>query len=192
MRRGMTLFVLVLFLSGCALGTRRPMLTYSTTFPAAPKNNIAIKVGPFKDERTWSKVKIGDVRNGYGMRCADIIPQNNVTEWIRGAFKKELTNAGYNVSDDLNTTTTLEGAVLEVYVNAYMNYGGRVKLNIVLRRGNESVLSKEYSAEKNCGMAWASTAASFGKTIEMALQDVMKKIVPDINKALLNNAGTAQ
>jgi uncharacterized lipoprotein YajG len=185
MKRWVLLSVLAIVLSGCAFGTRRPMLTYSVILPAASKNNIAIKVEPFKDERTWSKEKLGDVRNGYGMRCADIIPQNSVTEWLTDAFKKELANAGYTVSEDQNTDINLEGIALEVYVNAYMNYGGRIKLKVTLKKNDKEILSKEYSEEKNCGMAWASTAASFGKTIELTLQDLMKKIIPDINKVLL-------
>ena len=184
MSRRLLLLVLVLCLSGCAFGTRKPLLTYTATLPTASKNNIAIKVATFKDERTWSKEKIGDVKNGYGMRCADIIPQNSVTGWIENAFKTELSNAGYTISDDASTATTLEGTVLDVYVNAYMNYGGRIKLNVVLKKDNNIILSKEYFSEKNCGPAWASTEASFAKTIETTLQDVMKNIIPDINKAL--------
>jgi len=187
MKRGIVLLFLVLSLSGCAFGTRRPTLAYSIILPAAPKNNITIKVAPFKDERTWSKEKIGDVRNGYGMRCADIIPQNSEEEWLADAFKKELTNAGYIISNETNTVATLEGTAHEIYVNAYMNYGGRLKLSIVLKKSDKVVLSKEYSAERNCGIAWASTAASYGKTLEITLQDIMKKIIPDINKVLLEN-----
>lgn len=191
MKRSMILFVLALFMSGCAFGTRRPMLTYSTVLPAAPKNNITIRVAPFKDERTWSKEKIGDVRNGYGMRCADIIPQNSEEEWLADAFKKELTNAGYVISDGTNTAVILEGIAHDIYVNAYMNYGGRLKLNIVLKKSDKVILSKDYSAETNCGMAWASTVASFGKTLEITLQEIMKKIIPDINKVLLKDTDAA-
>ncbi len=187
MKRSVILFVLALSMSGCAFGTRRPMLTYSAVLPVAPKNNITIKVAPFKDERTWSKEKIGDVRNGYGMRCADIIPQNSEEEWLADAFKKELTNAGYVISDGINTAVILEGIAHDIYVNAYMNYGGRLKLNIVLKKSDKVILSKDYSAETNCGMAWASTAASFGKTLEITLQEIMKKIIPDINKVLLKD-----
>lgn len=192
MKRGMLLlFALVLCLSGCAFGTRKPMLTYTTTLPAVSKNNIAVKVLPFKDERTWSKDKIGDVKNAYGMRCADIIPQNNVSEWITDALKKELSNAGYSVSDDSTVSNTIEGAVLEVYTDAYWNYGGRVRLSIALKRGGKMLFHKQYSAEKNCGMQWAATAASFAKTLELTLQDAMQQIIPDINKSLVDKMDLA-
>jgi uncharacterized lipoprotein YajG len=190
MKKGMALILIsfLILLSGCAFGTRKPLLTYSTILSAAPKNDIVVKVHPFKDERTWSKEKIGDVKNGYGMRCADIIPQNDVAEWITDAFKKELTNAGYTVTDDVNTTATIEGVVLEVYVDAWMNYGGRVKLNMVLKKGEKSILDKEYYATKNCGLNWAATAETYGKTIQLTLQDLLSKVIPDINNALLGKA----
>jgi len=192
MKRGIVLFFLVLFLSGCAFGTRRPILEYTTILPTAPKNNVAIKVHLFVDERSWSKEKVGDVKNGYGMRCADIIPQNSVTEWVTDALKQELVNAGYNVSDDVSSINEINGDVLEVYTDAYWNYGGRVKLKIKLLKEQKEVLVKEYSAQKNCGMQWAATAASFGKTLKVTLQDAMKKIIPDINKILLEKTVMAK
>ena len=182
----------LLLLSGCAFGTRRPLLTYTTALPPAPKNNITVTVAPFKDQRVWSKEKLGDVRNGYGMRCADIIPQNSVTDWLRDAFRKELVNAGYTIYEDAKADTDLEGTALEVYVNAYMSYGGKIKLNITLKKDDKAILSKEYYTEKNCGLAWASTEESFAKTIEMTLQEIMKKIIPDINGVLLKNEAKAQ
>lgn len=192
MKKILLLMVPVLLLSGCALGTRRPMLNYSIIFPSAAKNNIVVKVSDFNDERTWSKAKIGDVKGGFGNRCGEIIPQNSVTVWIKEALKKELNNAGYTISDDASVNNIIGGDVLEVYTDAYWNYGGRVRLKIVLKKDGEEVLAKEYSAEKNCGMQWAATAASFGKTMELTLQDVMKQVLPDINKALLKNTDVVE
>lgn len=173
--------------SGCAFGTRRPLLTYDTALSPASKNNITIKVNSFKDERTWSKAKVGDVKNGFGMRCADIIPQNSVTEWVSDALKQELTNAGYTVSDSVEAANMIDGVVMEVYTDAYMNYGGRVRLNIVLKdRSGKTILDKNYEAGENCGLNWAATAASYAKTLEVTLQQVMKSIIDDINVELLN------
>jgi uncharacterized lipoprotein YajG len=188
MKRIGLLIVLAFFLSSCVLGTRRPLLTYTTILPTANKNNITIKIAPFKDKRTWSKEKLGDVRNGYGMRCADIIPQNSVTEWVADAFNKELTNAGYTVSSDANAAVNIEGSLLEVYVNAYMYYGGRVRMNIVLKKDGKEVLTEEYFQQKKCSMKWAATADSYAKTIEMTLQDIMMQVIPDINDALLKRS----
>lgn len=192
MKRISLLLALIFAVSGCAFGTRRPVLEYSVVLPPAEKSNIAIKVSGFKDERLWSKEKIGDVRNGFGMRCADIIPQNNVADWVTDALKNELNNAGYILSEDGIASNIIDGTVLEVYADAYFNYGGRIRLNIVLRKGDKDLLNKEYSSQKNCGMQWAATAASFGKTMELTLQDVMRQIIPDVNKALLENINATQ
>jgi len=184
MKKILFVAVAVFLLSGCALGPRRPMLGYSIVLQPAVKNNIVIAVSEFKDERTWSKEKIGDVKNGYGMRMGDIIPQNSVTAWVTDALKKELDNAGYIISNEVTTSNSIEGVVLEVYTDSYMNYGGRVKVKVTLRKGEEVLFNNEYSAQKNAGMAWGYTAASYGKTMEWTLQEVMKKIIPDINQAL--------
>lgn len=183
MRKCILLVVLVLLLSGCAFTGRKLMLNYSVALPLVQKNNIAIKVEKFKDERTWSKTKVGDVKNGYGMRCSEIIPQNDVCVWITDALKAELTNAGYTVDSDMAANNT-EGSVLEVYTDAWMNYGGRIGLHVILKKDGEEVLTKDYSVQKNCGLNWAATTASYAKTLELTLQDVMKQIIPDINAVL--------
>jgi len=180
----LVLLVCVLFVSGCAFGTRRPTLNYTVALPSEPQNNIAIKVNEFTDERTWNKEKIGDVKNAYGMRCAEIIPQNSVVAWVTDALKKELVNAGYNISDNQAVSSVAQGAVLEAYVDAYWNYGGRVRLKVALKKDGKDVLNKEYSVQKNCGINMAARAASYAKTLEMTLQEVMKQVIPDINTAL--------
>lgn len=184
MRRVICLFVAVLMLDGCAFGTRRPMLNYSVIMPSAPKNNIAIKVAEFKDDRTWSKEKVGDVKNGYGMRCADIVPQNSVTGWVTDALRKELVNAGFTVVENQEAANSVDGTVLEVYTDAVFNYGGRVRLNVMLKKDGKLVLTKEYNAQSNCGMNFACTAKSYGVALETALQEVMKQVIPDISAAL--------
>ena len=183
MKRGIWLIVFVLFMSGCAFGTRRPTLNYTVVLPAASQNNITVKVAEFKDDRTWSKEKVGDVKNMYGMRCADIVPQNSVTGWVTDALKKELSNAGYTVTDE-KASSSIEGAVLEVYTDAVWNYGGRVRLNVTLKKDGKEILFREYKAQENCGVNWAATAKSYGKSLETALQGVMKQVIPDINTAL--------
>ncbi|HHT9145478.1 MAG TPA: YajG family lipoprotein [Candidatus Wunengus sp. YC61] len=183
MRKCIWVMVFVLFMSGCAFSGRRLMLNYSVVLPPAAKNNIVVKVDKLKDERTWSKTKVGDVKNGYGMRCSEIIPQNDVCVWITDALKAELTNAGYTVNNDA-AANNIGGAVLEVYTDAWMNYGGRIRLNVVLKKDGKDILTKNYAVQKNCGLNWAATTESYAKTLELTLQDVMRQIIPDIDTAL--------
>lgn len=172
----------VILVSGCAFGTRRPLLDYQTTTPSKVQNNISISVDPLTDARTWSKEKIGNVRNTYGMRCADVIPQNSVTEWIRNALKDELKNSGYSVVDS-GSKNVVSGEVNEVYCNAYWNYGGRVSFHLVVKKEGVSVLDKKYSLERNEGTCWVASAESFATTMKRTLQDVMKQVIDDINSA---------
>jgi len=182
MKKILFITVSVILVSGCAFGTRRPLLDYQTTMPSKAQNNISISIDPLSDARTWSKKKIGNVRDGFGMRCGEVVPQNSVTEWIRNALKDELKNSGYSVVDS-GTQNVISGEVNEVYCNAYWNYGGRVGFHLVVKKDGTSILDKKYAFEKNAGTCWAATAESFANTMKFTLQEVMKQVIDDINSA---------
>ena len=179
----------VIFLSGCAFGVRKPFLSYSPVLPAQHKNNIVIKVVPFKDERK-TKDTVGYVRNSLGMKCAKVVPQNNVAKWVTDSLKSELRNAGYTVSGGDNVSNVVQGSVLDIFCDTYLTYDGRAALKIVLKRGGKVILSKDYSVKKNGGMNLAATSKAFAKTLEMTLQEVLKQVVSDVNKLLLKQTAS--
>ena len=98
--RIVTVLVFMSFLAGCAFGTRQPTLIYppapesgatpvaNAAATSAPKN-LRINLVPFVDQRSDKKV-VGTVRNGFGMRTADVIPTNSVADWVTQALKMEL------------------------------------------------------------------------------------------------------
>ncbi len=173
----------IFFLSGCAFGTRRPLLIYTPVSVHQPKNNIEVKVNSFEDKRTITDT-VGYSRNGYGMRCAKVVPENSVTDWVTNALKAELTNAGYAVSDNENTANVIEGKAFDIFCDTFVTYEGRISLKLILKKNGTVVLEKDYSATKSGGLNWAATPASFAKTLEMTLQEVLKQALPDINKEL--------
>lgn len=173
-----------LFISGCAFGNRRPCLTYTPFSSSQPGNNITLRVIPFEDSRQF-KDTVGYSRNGFGMPCAKVIPQNSVTEWVTSALKLELTNAGYNTSEQEDVSDVIEGEVLDIFCDTYMSYEGRAMLKVVLKKDGKVILDKNYSANKTGGINWAATASSFAKTLDETLQDVLRQVVFDINKELL-------
>lgn len=182
--KGKILFLMIaLFISGCAFGDRRTFLTYAPVLTSQPKNNITLKILPFEDKRTI-KDTVGYSRNGYGMRCAKVIPENSVTEWIANALKSELTNAGYSISEEA-TTNMIEGEVFDVFCDTYMTYDGRINIKVVLKRDGKVAFDRGYSSHKSGGVNWAATAKTFAKTLEMNLQETIRQVVFDINKELL-------
>jgi hypothetical protein len=131
------------------------------------------------------KDTVGYSRNGYGMRCAKVIPENNVNQWATDALKKELENAGYTVTGENDTQNVVDGAVFDIFCDTYMTYEGRVNVKVSLKKKGETIFDKNYSATQSGGVNWAATEASFAKTLELTLQEAIKQAVYDIDKGIL-------
>lgn len=172
--------LLMIFASGCAFGTRRPILNYTAVTPVRTPNNIAIKVVAFEDSRI-NKKAIGEVRNAYGMKTADVITDTNIAEWITNALKSELRNAGYTVIEAAENE--IQGEILKVYCRALLSYEGEVTIKVSLRKGNKKLLDKMYSGEAS-KLNLVCTAKSYGITLEESLQKAMIKVVSDVDRAL--------
>ena len=192
MKRRYFLLVLILIVSGCISGPIRPVLEYSLGSLSLGKNNIVIKVDKITDERTWSKERIGEVNNIYGMTLTDIIPQGSITDWVTDALKQELINAGYTLSNEASVVNVIGGSVLEVYTEARYNLGCIIRLDILLKKDGKDVFRKEYTAKIKRDPSWAAKPGSFNKILEITLQEVMKQAIPDINKILLDSKDTVK
>jgi len=158
----MKIIVLVFFgflASSCALGTRHVTLTYppetdmeSTTASDAvasvlePGLRRTIILFQFKDLR-FNKSKIGDVEGAIGMKFADVVAENDVTEWINNAIIIGLEEAGYNVVkgeeiSNKKSIPVLKGEILRVYVSAYFTYEAEVSIIAKLKIDNNLIMFK--------------------------------------------------
>lgn len=191
---GLTLILAItLILGGCAFGTRNTTLQYqpqseddtistaqAATLPASKKAEISL--GTFIDQRKDKNI-VGTVRNGWGMRTADVVATNDVTEWISNAIKIELTTAGYSVVEKpLESQAILSGDITNVFCDMYLTYEGSVSLYVKLFRDGNEMLSKLYVGNGSTGVAWAGTAEAFGQSLSMALSDALKQLIADLNK----------
>ena len=192
-----TLF-LALLLNGCAFGTRNALLIYppasSDTTSAVnadllpTKKNIQVVLTPFSDQRTEKKL-VGTVRNGYGMRTADVIPQNSVEVWVMQAFSKELVNNGYTVLEALPKDasagiTIVSGEILNVFCDMFFTYTGQVSLTVKANKDNKEILNKHYSGEGSAGMAFAATGESYAQSLALALSVAIKQFVSELDKTI--------
>ena len=184
------IFVFI-FVSGCAWGDRVIRLSYLPVSSPQPKNNIVVKVNNFEDKRTITDT-VGYSRNAYGMRCAKVIPENSVSEWVTNALKAELINLGYTISDEKTATNVINGVVFDVFCDTYFTYDGRIGIKVVLEKNGKITLVRNYSVNKTGGINWAATSTSFAKTLEMALQDTLRQVVNDINDQLLKKTNEDQ
>ena len=180
--RSFTILVLITVMaSGCAFGTRRPTLEYTSVIPARSSNNITLKVGQFEDNRPDKNI-VGNVRNGWGIKTADVITDTNISEWITNALKSELKNAGYTIVD-ANVGNELRGEVLKIYCDAFLNYEGEAMIKVVLKKDNNVLLDKVFSG-KATDLNWAATAKSYGTILQRSLQQAMIQVVAEVDRVL--------
>jgi hypothetical protein len=192
--------VSAVLLAGCAFGTRQPTLTYPPASEPAEKSvadaavqpgskNVQIVLKPFTDQRSDKKV-VGTVRNAFGMRTAEVIPTNSVTDWVTQALGTELRNNGYTVVSEMpagaaqGTSAVLSGEILNVFCDMYFSYNGQVSLVAKLSQDGKEVLNKHYAGEGSAGVAVAMTAESYAQSLALALSSALKQLVSDLDKSL--------
>jgi uncharacterized lipoprotein YajG len=193
--------VSVFFLGGCAFGTREATLIY----PPAPEpggmpvaqaaarqdsKNISVALAAFNDQRSDKKV-VGTVRNGFGMRTADVVPGNSVPAWVAQALKTELQNNGYTVisaapgDSSAMAGAVISGEILNVFCDMYFTYTGQVSLVVKVTKGGKEVYNKHYAGEGSAGVAWAGTADSFAQSLALALSAAARQLIADLDQNLL-------
>lgn len=192
--------VSVVLLAGCAFGTRQPTLTYPPASEPGEKSiahaevkpspkNVQIVLKPFTDQRSDKKV-VGTVRNALGMRTAEVIPTNSVTDWVTQALGTELRSNGYTVVSEIpagtpqGTSAVVSGEILNVFCDMYFSYTGQVSLVAKVSQDGKEVLNKHYAGEGSAGLAVAMTAESYAQSLALALSSALRQFVSDLDKSL--------
>jgi uncharacterized lipoprotein len=189
------LSLMLFFFTGCAFGTRRVNLKYppnvelkkqgvayaDETMKPLEKNIYLVK---FKDLRT--RQDVGEMRNGFGMKTARVIAQNDVVQWVNDSLKYELEKTGYAVTvvDGFPSKTDsigVYGKVLSVYCTGSFTYEGIVSLTAGFYKEGKEIFTAVYNGEESAGINWAGTSESYEETLELALQNVLRRLVQDIN-----------
>lgn len=194
------LFIIaVLGLSGCAFGDREAFLSYppkptsdgsvvsaAQAAPVAPSHGKPIIVLRFDDLRT-DKRTVGEVRNGWGMKTANVIVKNDVAEWATQAATVELQKAGYQVSSSDSPTKppnapVLKAEILTVYCIALFAYEGEVSFVAKVQRDGREILSKRYTGTGSAGFNMAATGESYSQSLSLALGNAIGNLVTDIKQ----------
>lgn len=181
---------LVSLTSGCAFGTRHATLGYASTPVVSPSTSTGtpISLVRFVDQR-GEKRAIGEVRNGYGMRTAEVVPDKDIAAWITQGVQAELEKAGYRVSVSETPTTssptaTLSGDVVTVYCSAMFSYEGEVSFFARLMKDGKEILAKRYTGKGSAGLNWAATSTGYADSLSLALADAIRPLVEDLHAAL--------
>ncbi len=181
-----SLFTVASLNLGCAFGTRSVNVAYEdcVSSPSATTIERAVSVGEFNHTLELDKKErpiIGCVRNGYGMRTAKVVASNNPSEWVKEAFAKELRTMGYQVSNE--SDIRLNGTVVNLYTDMYLNYDSKLSLRVRVNQGERVHYDKIYEGNAK-KIAWFVTPKEYGDVSNKALQDVMKKALPEIARTL--------
>jgi len=182
-------FLVVIFFSltffGCAFGTRHVILNPISTSLSldASGQNVFVEVN---DKRAPDlKPVVGHVKNGYGMKTAKVLADKEVSAWVRNSIVEELKRFGASIiTSEINFDNNAKAITVDVlvcYAQAYMRYGGEVTVTLNIKRDGEDIIKeKTYTGKAILGTNWAAKAASFQKVLEMAMDDLLQKLIPDI------------
>lgn len=188
----------VVLLAGCAFGTRQPTLIFPPASEPADKlaahaavppagKNVQLVLKPFVDARSDKRV-VGTVRNALGMRTADVIPTNDVSDWVTQAVATELEKNGYTVINQAdqqgNTGKVVSGEILNVFCDMYFSYTGQVSLVVKVNEDGKELLNRHYAGEGSAGLAVAMTAESYAQSLALALSSALQKFVADLNQTM--------
>lgn len=183
--------------TGCALSTRNAILTYPPPASGSvvavahadsptPAPKVAIVLLPIGDRRADTS-KLGNVRNGFGMKLAPIVAANSVPLWVQSALELELTNAGYAVVADTpvpDSSLTIGGAILKAHTDAYLGYSAEVVLEVQLTRAGCTRFSRTFVGKGSGGVNMTATAKSYAKSLSYALADALGLVIAEVNRTM--------
>ena len=177
--------------TGCAFGERQATLGYPpepdatlvSSAEAAPASRGIVYIGNFSDIRSNKKV-VGHVRNGFGMKTAEVVAQRDVPGWVREALAHELKESGYQVLDGVgpDDVTTISGDIVRVYCDAYFTYDGEVSLRMETIKAGQNLLQRTYTGTGSAGLNWGATGDSYSESLSMALQSALRKFIADLGQ----------
>ena len=176
-------------LSGCAFGERQASLGYPPAEDAnaggtaqaapAPTARGTVYLETFNDVRS-DKTVVGHVRNGFGMKTAEVVAQKDVPAWVREALVYELEAAGYRVQDGGDVpvgAATMSGDILRVYCDAYFTYDGEVTLRIETSKDGQALMNQTFTGTGSAGISWAATGDSYSQSLSLALRATLRQVL---------------
>lgn len=183
--------------AGCAFGTRHAHLVYPPPANSAESGAAVAEAAPapggfpiillrFNDLRSDKSV-VGTVRNGFGMRTAKVVADNDVAGWVTDAVGQELEQAGYrvtvvHVAENDSGPPVLSGDVLKVFGDAYLVYTGEVTFRAKVTRDGHEIHAAEYTSKKSGGLNATASADSYANALAAALADDIAQLLADLSR----------
>ncbi|MDB5808775.1 MAG: hypothetical protein JWN94_897 [Betaproteobacteria bacterium] len=178
----------IVLATGCSVIEPQPTLTYTADTTAAPPKNKQIILNPFIDHRA-DKTSVGTVRSTFGANAAEVVPANDVTQWVIDAIKTELQQNGYVVTlgssgkDNLpGASAAMSGVIAEVSCKS--NHAAKVVLLGKISGSGKDVMNKNYLGVATAPSVWGSPAKLCAQSLADALANSVKPFVADLEEVL--------
>lgn len=181
--------LLLSFSAACAFVDREAELRYSApareaaapSGEGAPRATVAVREVV---DRRKDAANVGEVRNGFGMKTADVHGKGDAIAWIREATRQELQRAGFVPRDAGSVSDLVVDIQLQTtHCTAHLSYEGDVCIAAKAMRNGRAIVDGVYVGKGSAGVNWSATDASFGETLDLALQDALIQFLRDVRKA---------
>jgi hypothetical protein len=175
--------VFLLLLGACSFGDRRVHLRLAPSLgePALPRGISLILEQP-KDGRPEPHSIVGDVRSGLGVKTADIVTDDNVSDWVRETMARELRHAGFltvaagNPGQALRISTTIRA----LSGREGIGFGATAALEIRLHADFGTILEKTYEAEDRHLLVTESSGDDAADSLHNCLKKIVSHVVRDL------------
>jgi hypothetical protein len=186
--------VVLMLLSGCALVDQKVPLVYgqaSAGVRTQSSGDIRIEkpVPPELTVKGKGLAVIGSVKNTYGMKTADTVTTDSVSDWVAQALRTELEAAGFKptVVDDISVSPDngIKTRIIKVWVEqdpGFWTVGaiGEVQLRMALYREGKKVKEFDVESKGQGSRSMVGDETTKRDSLKVALETCMKKAVPII------------
>jgi hypothetical protein len=189
----MAMIVLLMIGSGC-MGNRlvklKPVYAKKLT-KTATKYKIQVLLPEDARKIKQAGDFIGHVKNGYGVRLADVTASQHVNIWVQNCISKNFKKAGFNVTttgkpaDAICVATSIRTLKCE----AMMRYDAVIELDLKLEK-NDLTFFKRAFIGRASQVNWAATSAGYQETLISAMKQCLDKMMPVLIKEIENSQKT--
>jgi len=178
-----TIVISIFFLTGCAVFNAKPSLQYSTIVLKSNLVSGSAYVNDFKDSRPDKGTGIiGEISNGYGIKCGEVKEPSDITAWVTNALKSELKNAGYETAES-SKNMIINGEILSLCASSCYTYQATIYLKISVEKNSAVVLDKTYKGDSNkLDILQFSYKKGIEEALTASLQQAIGQLIEDINK----------
>jgi uncharacterized lipoprotein YajG len=175
------LSLLSVLISGCAFTEGHVNLEYQ---PQAQAAKVAAAAAPHvvvqvADQRP-TKV-VGQKINGFGMKTADILSDNDIPATLKGAFETELSNRGFTVGPGGETVgVTLNSLQNQFSLGFFSGEStANIGIDVSVKRADGAVAYEKYFTGQNQESVQLATAGNAEETLNAAIKDAVGKVFSD-------------